>query len=165
MESARTEYEHPEGPIAITAALNSPGGDYLEGLALGNLFWKHGYATLVQTGAECCYSAAATALLGGAYLGARLAAAARIGSSSWVGPLDLYSFYSESSEMTRDEWNRAWEALVDVPGRLRDRTAYRYDFASREFEEGTRGAPLLETVGQFRKLGVQLRGTERRHVF
>ena len=72
------EYEHPEGPVAITAALDSPGGDYLEGLELGNLFWKNGYATLVRANAEC-YSAAATAFLGGAYLGA-------VGGWDWIAP-------------------------------------------------------------------------------
>jgi hypothetical protein len=49
---------------AITAALDSPGGDYMEGLILGKLFWQRGYQTWVKANAEC-YSAAAFAFLGG----------------------------------------------------------------------------------------------------
>jgi hypothetical protein len=48
----------------ITASLDSPGGDYMEGLILGKLFWERGYQTWVKANAEC-YSAAAFAFLGG----------------------------------------------------------------------------------------------------
>lgn len=41
---------------SITVALDSPGGNYLEGLALGNTFRRLGYGTRVNSGAEC-YSA------------------------------------------------------------------------------------------------------------
>lgn len=153
-------YKHSEGPAAITAALNSPGGDYLEGLALGNLFWRNGYATLVRANAEC-YSAAATAFLGGAYLGA----VGGWGPDRTVeigGTVGFHSFYSNSSEIVpmRDGIEHGKHLLMFLTDYA---TALRIDmtFILESLKKGPKELLLLESVEQFRKLGIKLHGTER----
>jgi len=154
------KYEQPEVPLAITAALDSPGGDYLEGIRLGNLFWRNGYATLVRRDAEC-YSAAAFAFLGGAYLGTvgGWGADRTVELGASVG---FHGFYSESSEavMLRDGIERGKilsMILADYATALR----IDMDFVLQSLEKGPHELLTLRTVGQFRQLGIKVRGTER----
>ena len=65
----RKKHLNREGPAWIVADLDSHGGSYLEGIALGRLFHNNGYGTLVKAQGHC-YSAAAFAFLGGSFLDA-----------------------------------------------------------------------------------------------
>lgn len=80
-----------------TLVLNSPGGDYLEGLKIGMAAFNNGWATLVQEDAVC-YSACAIAFLGGRFFGAsRGWAPAR--KLEYGGKLGFHSFYGASSQL------------------------------------------------------------------
>lgn len=153
-------FQEPEIPLAITAALDSPGGSYIEGIALGNLFWRNGYATLVRKDAEC-YSAAAFAFLGGAYLGV----VGGWGADRTVevgGTVGFHGFYSDSSETVAlkdgiEQGKVLSMILADYA------TALRVDmlFILESLEKGPDELLTLRTVGQFRKLGIKVRGTAR----
>jgi hypothetical protein len=97
-ESVCRQHLDPELP-PITAALDSPGRALPGGgLALGGTFRRLGYGTRVRSGADC-YSAAAFAFLGGAFLGAVsgwgpdriVEVGAKIGRhpAGWHGNLDI----------------------------------------------------------------------------
>lgn len=152
--------QEPETPLAITAALNSPGGNYIEGIALGNLFWRNGYATLVRADAEC-YSAAAFAFLGGAYLGT----VGGWGADRTVevgGTVGFHSFYSESAEPVALKDGIEHGKVLSMI--LTDyATALRVDmgFILESLEKGPHELLTLRTVGQFRKLGIKARGAAR----
>lgn len=76
--------------------LDSPGGDYLEGIMLGSVIFEKGWSTRVEKG-KACMSACAFAFLGGRFLGA---------SRGW-GPsrqleagatLGFHPFYAKSDQ-------------------------------------------------------------------
>jgi hypothetical protein len=157
------KYQMPEMPLAITVALNSPGGEYTEGLLLGDLFWRNGYATLVRAGEEC-YSAAALAFLGGAYLGA----VGGWGPDRTVelgGAVGFHGFYSESLESMslRDGMEQGKLLAILV---MNYATALRVDmnFVSEGLEQGPAELLLLRTVDHFRRLGIKLAGSTRTSV-
>lgn len=154
------KYENSEMPLAITAALNSCGGDYCEGLLLGDLFCRSGYATLVRKDAEC-YSAAALAFLGGAYLGA----VGGWGADRTLevgGVIGFHGFYSESLESASladgMEQGKIHSILV-----MNFATALRIDmdFVVQGLEQGPTELLILRTVDQFRKLEIKLKGATR----
>ncbi|MDY6947410.1 MAG: hypothetical protein SXG53_17005 [Pseudomonadota bacterium] len=154
------KYEKPEMPLAITVALNSCGGDYCEGLLLGDLFCRRGYATLVRKDAEC-YSAAALAFLGGAYLGA----VGGWGADRTLevgGVIGFHGFYSDSLDSTSlsdgMEQGKVHSILV-----MNYATALRIDidFMAEGLEKGPAELLILRTVDHFRKLGVKLKGAAR----
>ena len=155
-EDVRRTHLDPELP-SITAALDSPGGDYLEGLALGNTFRRLGYGTRVDSGAEC-YSAVAFAFLGGAYLGAvggwgpdrTVEVGAKIG---------FHSFYSSATELVGigkgiEHGKRLTMILADYA------TALRIDmnFTIESLEHGPHELLLLQTVQHFRDLKAKIFG-------
>ena len=142
---------------SITAALDSPGGHYLEGLALGSAFRRLGYGTLVKADAEC-YSSAAFAFLGGTHLGAVggwspnrvVEAGAKIG---------FHSFYSSSMDSIGiyegiEQGKRLAMVLTDYA------TALRIDmnFVIESLKHGPEELLLLQTVEHFRKLGISVLG-------
>ena len=146
----------PELP-SITAALDSPGGDYLEGLALGNTFRRLGCGTRVDSSAEC-YSAAAFAFLGGAYLGAvggwgpdrTVEVGAKIG---------FHSFYSSATDFVRfgegiEHGKRLAMILADYATALR----INMSFIIESLEHGPHALLLLQTVQHFRDLNAKVLG-------
>jgi len=154
------KYEKPEEPFAITTALNSCGGDYCEGLLLGDLFHCRGYATLVRSDAEC-YSAAALAFLGGAYLGA-VGGWGADRTLELGGVIGFHGFYSDSLESASLSHGMEQGKILSILV-MNYATALRVDmdFMAEGLEKGPTELLVLRTVGQFRKLGIKLRGTVR----
>jgi hypothetical protein len=156
--AARVCQDHldPELP-SITAALDSHGGNYLEGLALGNTFHRLGYGTRVNAAAEC-YSAAAFAFLGGAYLG-RVGGWGPDRTVELGGRVVFLSFYSSASEPVGlgegiEHGKRLAMILADYA------TAFRIDmgFIIESLEHGPGELLVLQTVQHFRDLKVKVQG-------
>jgi len=151
---------HTEGPVFVTVAIDSPGGDYEEGIDLGKLFWKNGYRTLVRSGSRC-YSAAATAFLGGSFLGA---------SGGWGpdrvvelgGNVGFHSFYVSSPEtaLLAEGIEQGKQLTILLTSYA---IALRVDikFLVESLRKGPSELLLVKTVDQFRKLEIQLMGARR----
>jgi hypothetical protein len=139
---------------SITAALDSPGGDYIEGLQLGNLFWRSGHQTLIKAGAEC-YSAAAFAFLGGTFFhavgGWSPDRVVEVGAS--VG---FHGFYSASKKrIPLGEGIEHGKSLSMILADYANTLRVSPQFIVESVRKAQSELILLSTVEHFRDLGVK----------